>query len=246
MYCPNCKNQIADTASFCTYCGTAVAQAPAAAGTGAPQAQPPTRAQTGMQPQMPAGIPAPGFSERLTDPEILAAMQRNSRAAGIFGVVLIPLPLIGFLIYSKVTGKMEFSEALKIGAIVSGVFLLFTLISLVKRKTAKSYDAVVTDKRTRTTYRHTNSDDKEMITEYTVVARTDDGKTRKIVEYEGSPLQAYEYLNIGDRFRYHPQFVFPYEHYDKSKAPYLCCVSCGKKNPVTADRCQKCNVPLLK
>ena len=236
MLCPNCGNQISDTASFCTFCGTAVQHAPASAGTGAAQ----------EQQQMPAGIPAPGFSERLNDPEILAAMKRNSRAAGIFGMIIIPMPLIGFLIYSRFSDKMEFSEALKIGAIVSGVFLLFALFSAAKRRMTKSYDAVVTDKRTRTTYRHTNSDDREMITEYTTVVRTDSGKTRKIVEYEGSPLHAFDYLNIGDRFRFHPQFVFPYEHYDKSKAPYLCCVSCGRRNPVTADRCEKCNVPLLK
>ena len=51
---------------------------------------------------------------------------------------------------------------------------------------------------------------------------------------------------MGDRFRYHPQFKFPYELYDKSKAPYIACVSCGKTNAVTEDRCQKCGIPLLK
>ena len=44
----------------------------------------------------------------------------------------------------------------------------------------------------------------------------------------------------------HPQFHFPYELYDKSRAPYIACVSCGTKNPTEADRCQKCNLPLLK
>ena len=44
----------------------------------------------------------------------------------------------------------------------------------------------------------------------------------------------------------HPQFRFPYELYDKSRAPYIACVSCGTKNPVEADRCKKCTLPLLK
>lgn len=51
---------------------------------------------------------------------------------------------------------------------------------------------------------------------------------------------------IAERFRCHPQFAFPYELYDKSKADCLYCVICQKKNPVEADRCPKCGAPLLK
>ena len=69
---------------------------------------------------------------------------------------------------------------------------------------------------------------------------------QEIVEREGSRIWAYSYLNIGDRFRYHPQFSFPYELYDKSHADGIYCVSCQRKNPVTSDRCSGCNVPLLK
>ena len=58
--------------------------------------------------------------------------------------------------------------------------------------------------------------------------------------------QAWDYLQIGERFRYHPEFNFPYELYDKSHAPCLCCAVCEKKNPVTADRCAKCGAPLIK
>ena len=96
------------------------------------------------------GIPAPGFSDRADDPEILNALQKNKKAAGIFGVILIPLPLIGFLIYSKVTGNMPAAQAFKTGAIVSAVFLVFTLISKISSALKKPYEAVVTDKRTRT------------------------------------------------------------------------------------------------
>ena len=80
----------------------------------------------------------------------------------------------------------------------------------------------------------------------TFTVKTTDGTTKKIVEREGSMIIAYNYLNVGDRFRYHPQFNFPYEHYDKSRAPYIGCVSCGAHNPTGADRCQRCNTPRLK
>ncbi|MBR6005785.1 MAG: zinc ribbon domain-containing protein, partial [Clostridia bacterium] len=97
-------------------------------------------------------------------------------------------------------------------------------------------------------YRHNNSDDthRETVTEYVTTVRTSDGKKKRIVEQEGSQIWAWNYLQVGDRFKYHPQFHFPYELYDKSKAPYIACIGCGTKNSVEADCCQKCGLPLLK
>ena len=195
------------------------------------------------------GIPmTPGFSNRAGHPEILAAVKKNRRASKIFAFILVPLPLIGFIIYAAASGKMEIAKGALYGGIISAVFLLFALISFVKGRAKNTYDAVVIDKKSELERRHTNSDDDSYETKYTVVAQTDDGKKKKIVEWEGSQILAYNYLNVGDRFRYHPEFNFPYELYDKSRAPYIACVSCGTKNPVAADRCQnpKCRLPLLK
>ena len=195
------------------------------------------------------GIPtAPGFSDRATHPEILAAVKKNRRAAKIFAFILVPLPLIGFIIYAAASGKMEVAKGALYGGIISAVFLIFALISFIKDRAKNSYDAVVVDKKSELTHRHSNSDNDTLVTKYTVFAQTDDGKKKKIVEWEGSQIWAYNYLNVGDRFRYHPEFNFPYELYDKSRAPYIVCVSCGTKNPVAADRCQnqKCRLPLLK
>ena len=193
------------------------------------------------------GIPTiPGFSDRAGHPEILAAVKKNRRAAKIFGLILIPLPLIGFIIYGKVSGSLELGKSALYGGIVSAVFLLFALISFVRSRAKNAYDAVVIDKKSELERRHSNSDDDSLVTKYTVVAKTDDGRKKKIVEWEGSQITAFNYLNVGDRFRYHPEFNFPYELYDKSRAPYIACVSCGTKNPVAADRCQKCRLPLLK
>ena len=33
-----------------------------------------------------------------------------------------------------------------------------------------------------------------------------DGKKKRIVEQEGSQIWAWDYLQVGDRFKYHPQF----------------------------------------
>ncbi|MBQ7186984.1 MAG: zinc ribbon domain-containing protein [Ruminococcus sp.] len=238
-FCSMCGAQLKDGAGFCRSCG-APADGPAPmnaaagyAGNGADR----------------TGVPAPGFSDRADHPEILAKMKKNRIGAFIFGIIIIPLPFAGFMIYSSVSGKMETKNAAVYGGIVSGVFLLFALISLLRRTAAKPYDAVVIGKRTRQVERSDSSDSssyRSTYTEYITTVQTSTGKKKKIRERDGSLIYAYSYLQPGDRFRYHPQFHFPYELYDKSKAPYIRCVSCTKENPVTADRCSKCGIPLLK
>ena len=240
-YCPNCGTQIQGQPKFCQNCGAALTP-PAAEAASVPQPDP--AAFYAGNGAVRNGIPALGFSDRADDPEILNALQKNKKAAGIFGVILIPLPLIGFLIYSKFTGNMPAAQAFKTGAIVSAVFLVFTLISKISSALKKPYEAVVTDKRTRT--RTHNGDENDSYTEYITVVKTTDGKQKTIVETSRSRALAWNYLNVGDRFKFHPQFAFPYERFDKSAAPCLYCAVCQKQNPVEADRCSKCGVPLLK
>ena len=236
-FCSICGAQLKDGAKFCRSCG-----APADGSDKAQQPAPaPTAAYAGKGADR-TGVPAPGFSDRAGHPESIGAL--------IFAFIIIPMPFAGFMIYSSVSDKMETKDAALYGGIVSGVFLLFALISLLRRAAAKPYDAVVIDKRTRRVQRSSNSDrdrtNRSTYTEYITTVQTSAGKKKKITEREGSLIYAYNYLQPGDRFRYHPRFHFPYELYDKSKAPYIRCVSCTKENPVTADRCSKCGIPLLK
>ena len=235
-YCGNCGARVESGLRFCPYCGAAQSSAPSGF---AP-------AQHAGNASVPPGVPAPGFSDRANDKEILAAVKKNRKAGKIFAFFLVPLPLAGFIVYSLVSGKMELSKAALYGGIVSAVFLVFAIISLIASRAEKGYDAVVVDKSTRRVYRHRNGDDHQMITEYTTVVKTSDGKTKRITEREGSLIRAYSYLNIGDRFRFHPRFAFPYELYDKRNAPHIFCVGCGTKNPTSADRCRRCGLPLLK
>ncbi len=256
-FCSNCGARLADNTNFCPNCGAAQNAAQTGRNTApqyphapsnpydTPAYRTPGQAGTGAVRQ---GTPAIGFSDRVNHPEILAAVKKNRKAAGIFSFFLVPVPLIGFLIYGLVSDKTEIRQALLTGGIVSLVFLAFALYGFAKQRKSNSYEATVIDKKTRLTYRHNRSDDnvRDMITEYVTVVRTTDGKTKKIVEQDGSLITAWDYLQVGDRFRYHPQFIFPYELYDKTKAPYIACVSCPAKNPPEADRCHKCGLPLLK
>ncbi len=261
-FCPQCGAKVLPDNVFCVQCGTRLAPLPNQAQPANYAAQPAAPAMNYAaqptanyvsQPAAPmqnnaalAGIPAPGYSNRVNDPEILAAMKKNRKAGFVFSCFVIPLPLVGFVIYALASGKMEVGEAVRNGAIVSCVFLVMAVISAICQKAKKSYDAVVTNQKTEMVYRHKNDEGRERVTEYYTYVKLTDGKTKKIVEREGSMILAYNYLNVGDRFRYHPQFHFPYELYDKSKASCIYCVSCMTKNPVTGDRCTKCHLPLLK
>ena len=243
MFCSKCGAQIESNTKFCPNCGTAQNATPAQAQQNAPQYTAPAYAGNGT---VQNGIPTPGFSDRVNHPEILAAVKKNRKVAGIFSLFFVPLPLIGFLVYSIVSNQIETADALRYGAFVSGIFLLFALYGIIKGRAKNTYEATVIDKKSRRAYRHNSSDDNSYYTEYITVVRTADGKKKRIVEREGSRIVAWDYLQVGDRFKYHPQLHFPYELYDKSRAPYIACVSCGTKNPVEAHRCQKCNLPLLK
>ena len=242
-FCQNCGTALNEGAKFCPNCKAAQNAAPAPAQQNATQYTAPAYAGNGA---VRNGIPAPGFSDRVNHPEILAAVKKSRKAAGVFAFFLVPLPLIGFVVYSIVSEKMEIGQAAMIGGIISAVFLVFAFYSFIKERAKNTYEATVIDKKSHRAYRHNNSDDNSYYTEYITVVRTADGKKKRIVEREGARILAWDYLQMGDRFQYHPQFHFPYELYDKSKAPYIACVSCGTKHSTEADRCQKCGLPLLK
>lgn len=249
-FCTNCGQQVNPEELFCKNCGVRLnmeedTREPEL--TSRQRAQTPIHAGTG---EVREGFPQPGFSDRVNHPEILAAVRRTRKASKLAAFFIVPIPLIGFCLYALITGEMESSEAIRYGGFVSLVFLIFAIFSFIKSRPEKSYEAVVTRKYTK--QRADKSRDssghraRSVDYDYITVARTTGGKTKKIVETDHGVVWAYNHMQVGDRFRYHPQFAFPYELYDKSLEDSLHCVACGTKNPVTADRCRKCGVPLLK
>lgn len=141
-----------------------------------------------------------------------------------------------------ITEKMELGQALAVGAFISFVTLVVNLISNAKRRASNSYEAVVIDKQQK----WSEDSDGFTHTEYITVVRTAGGRRKKIRESSNGPSSAYDYLRIGERFRYHPQLMFPYEKYDKSSDGYVYCACCTAKNDLRSDRCSRCGAPLLK
>lgn len=241
MFCANCGRQLPEGSKFCAECGAAVQDV---ARPDAPHFEPPP-AYAGSG-KVREGIPAPGFSDRENDPEILAYVAKSRSIGKKAGFVVALLPLIGFVIYAAVTGEMEIGQAAVYGAIISAVFLVVQLIAARRERAENNYDGVVTDKKWQYRNRNKSGENNSQETEYIVYVRTSDGKKKKIIEHDGGRVIAYHLLNVGDRFRYHANFPFPYELYDKTKGPGIYCVGCDTLNPIENDRCKRCNLPLLK
>ena len=193
------------------------------------------------------GVPQPGWSDRINDPEINSAMKKSKGIGKIAAFFAVPLPFIGFLIYSTVSDDMSIGMAVGGGLFVSFVFLIFVLVGMWQSSSKRDYEGIVIDK-----YEQEERGNEDGRGGYSgrligvTVVRTNEGKTKKIRESEGTGY-AWDYLEIGAQFRYHAELPgFSYERYDKAKYPYLYCVACRTKNPIEEDRCSRCGLPLLK
>ena len=234
-FCTECGQRLEEGVKFCPNCGNAVPAA--AAGTE-------TQNNTYTPNETPNYTPnyTPGFSTRINDPEIQAAVNKNRRASRIFLLFLMPVPVIVASIYALVTGEMELGQAIIGGAVVSGIILLINFLTGMSHSAKNAYEAVVIDKK----FEYTKTEHDTYNHVYKTIVRTTDGEKKVIQETSHMPRSAYEYLSVGDRFRYHPQLAYPYEKYDKSKDGFVYCACCMAKNDLSGDRCHKCGVPLLK
>ena len=236
-FCAECGQRLEEGVKFCPNCGNAV---PAEAAGKEPQ----NNTYTPNYTQNNTPNYTPGFSTRIHDPEITAALRKNKRISRIFLLILMPIPVVVASMYALVTKEMELGKAIIGGAVVSGIILLINFLTGMSQKKKNSYEAVVIDKKYE--YDHNTNDSTANEYVYKTIVRTTDGHKKVIQETSHIPRSAYEYLSVGDRFRYHPQLAYPYEKYDKSKDGFIYCACCMAKNDLSGDRCQKCGVPLLK
>lgn len=236
-FCTECGQRLEEGVKFCPNCGNAV---PAEAAGKEPQ----NNTYTPNYTQNSTPNYTPGFSNRIHDPEMKAAVKKNRRASRIFLLIFMPVPVIVAAIYALATGEMELGQAIIGGAVVSGIILLINFLIGMSHSAKNSYEAVVIDKKCEYDHKTNDSTSNEYV--YKTIVRTTDGHKKVIQETSHIPRSAYEYLCVGDRFRYHPQLAYPYEKYDKSKDGFVYCACCMAKNDLSGDRCHKCGVPLLK
>lgn len=158
--------------------------------------------------------------------------------------VLTLLFPVGFLIAGLLSHEVPLNEALIIG---SGLGLLILAINLWRIAGMKKpvWDGVVMKKVEKKRYKRDNDDgSSQSYMEYIVLIRTERGKKKRIVERQRG-RDMYDYLDVGDRVRYHPALE-TYEKYDKSKDQVIYCNVCRLRNSIRNDRCERCNNLLFK
>lgn len=232
MYCPSCGASLKDGAKFCENCGTRIVSSGTARTLNESYYD-----DYGGRPRI-----APGYSRRIGDEDIIAALKKQKRAGRIGAVIIVPLPLIGFLIYGAVSDSMEIGQAFLFGLIVSAIFALSALISGLKKKAEKPFEGTVTRMEHTIRLGDAKSRGGRSRDRYLVWFDGTDGKRRK----KEVSLSVFNYLREGDRVRYLPQFPQPYEKNDKSRDGELLCMFCGRRQGIEQDSCSFCHNPIIK
>ncbi|HHU79187.1 MAG: zinc-ribbon domain-containing protein [Caldicoprobacterales bacterium] len=232
-FCINCGAELKDKAAFCSSCGSAVAT-------------------QGQSSSTLSGNSVPGlvgFSGRINDPEVfkkIEEMSKKGRGCIFFGVLL---PFIIYLIVSLVSDEVDTMDAFVFGGGLSVVFLLIYLFGEYLTNSKRTWDGIVTDKKSKNKTRRYRDGEIKNYVEYTVSFCTDSGKKHYSVGRSiGDPecRLYYDYLNVGDRVRYHPQLPFKYEKYDKTYDRVIPCMLCKTMNDIWEDRCKACECLLFK
>lgn len=187
--------------------------------------------------------PLVGWSPVADSPEILETIRKSKKSSLGWAVVLTLLFPVGFLIAGVVSDEVPLKEALIIGCGLGLCILTINLWRFAGMK-RRGWDGAVVKKMEKRRYKRDDDGSSQSYTEYIVLIRTDGGKKKKIVERKRD-REMYDYLDIGDRVRYHPALE-TYEKYDKSKDKAIYCNVCRQRNPISNDRCERCSNLLFK
>ena len=242
-YCEHCGNELPPKTwytRYCTKCGAAVPGQMS----GNKNAQPPIPdevAHMSLPDRVAAAGVTPGFSTRVNTDEFKRAKGKGNRTFVVtlivIGIVLAPLvTFIAGLINPQDIGLM-------IGAclLVELIVIVVLIVQLAKRFGGKTWDGQVTDKRI---VRKRSGNSSVRTPSHIIYFITDDGKKKRFDERMRHDF--YDYLQVGDRVRFHPQLTFPIEKYDKTTSALLVCNFCGCSQNIEQDYCGACGKPLLK
>ncbi|MBR2207970.1 MAG: hypothetical protein IJ859_04080 [Synergistaceae bacterium] len=189
-----------------------------------------------------------GWSTQVNHPSFAAWHGRNKKT---FQICMIILSLIIGVILFIIPGELDFdAEGLKI---YSGVLAIVWTIDLVwyyfNNKTRKDWEGVVenkeTEEYTRKTKENNGNVNIEYHTRFIIKFRKDDGGSEKLTELDRPSW--FDYLNEGDRVRYHGnKGMNYYEKYDKSNDDIIPCAGCGAARDARENFCGRCGCIILK
>lgn len=184
---------------------------------------------------------APGFSTHIDTPEFQAAMGSANKTftLTVAAVALLLAPLLTFI--ASLISPNNIGVLVGACVIVEIIVIAIVVRMLLKRFAGKSWDGEVVGQhiaRETSGNRHTTR--RVYVTEFVTSA----GDKKKHKERTLHPM--YDYLEVGDKVRYHPQLTYPFEKFDKSADESIPCPFCGMLQPIEHDTCETCKKPLLK
>ncbi len=185
--------------------------------------------------------PLVGWSHVPSSREVEEVREKIKRSAIRWTCVFTLLFPVVFLIAGLFSDEVPLNEGLIIG---SGLGLLLLAINLwrISGTNRPAWDGEVIKKLQKKRWKNDKDGTSQSYNEYIVLIRTEAGKKKRIVERQGD---MYDYLDVGDRVRYHPALE-TYEKFDKSKDTYIYCNICRLRNSIRNDRCDRCKNLLFK
>ncbi len=231
IFCPHCGDRRDKGAKKCSRCGKLYSLEASMKGVPAYGA---------------AGI---GWTPYANDPSLKRHRKREKR--GIRISMLIVSVIIAIVIL--VSSHMSLDDIVHGGFLLVfgplGIIWVFWLIWYgAQYGKSKDWEGTVTNKDMKT-YESKRKDDEgnywtETTTYYNVYFRDTKGKEHKLVQ--SSVGGWYEYLNVGDKVRYHGKNTSYYEKYDKSQSEVIPCAGCGRSCDARASYCSNCGTVLFK
>ncbi len=187
------------------------------------------------------------YSSRITDPSFAKYLKNSKTWSFLFAWILALIAIIGFYIYGETSPEMNNPQAILIGAGVGSMFLFIALIQTFGRRTSKTWDGIVIDKKIQAKRNGKNvaSNDLNLIDYnlYLVIIKSEDGKLYDLSAKEDDTV--YNYYKINDKVRHH-KGLNSFEKYDKSSDTIVFCNACASLNDINDEYCFRCNCPLLK
>jgi hypothetical protein len=174
------------------------------------------------------------YSSKIKDPKFDRYLKnaRNYRYQFAFGLAVIAV--IGFFLYGEFSDEMDNPEALYIGLVIGGMFLLIGLYSVFSLRPKLDWDGEVTEKEIL------EKDGKSIFIVYIEDSR---GMRHELRAENDSTV--YEYYKLGEKVRYHGKLK-TFEKFDKSNDDIIFCNACSFLHEISEETCRNCGCPLLK
>ncbi|MDG1279059.1 MAG: hypothetical protein P8O16_17400 [Algoriphagus sp.] len=174
------------------------------------------------------------YSSKIKDPKFDQYLKntRNYRYQFAFGLGVIAV--IGFFLYGEFSDEMDNPEALYIGLVIGGMFLLIGLYSVFSLRPKLDWDGEVAEKEIL------EKDGKSIFLVYIEDSRG----MRHELRAENDPT-VYEYYKLGEKVRYHGKLK-TFEKFDKSNDDIIFCNACSFLHEISEETCRNCGCPLLK